>query len=170
MTARLTRTSPPSGICARKVGLLFGLLLGLTACAWAAAAAAEAPGAAAGQAMEELGVCLNAKGTVYCYDDRTLEALVTIGSSHGLRPQARVAFMRKGVMVAEGQVVAVREVDASVRVDKDVPAGTVLRGDDVKVLRNGPRSAVVAAVARENRDRAWTSFLVFGLFVGLILI
>jgi hypothetical protein len=133
-----------------------------------AASGREAAGAAAGEAMEELGVCLNAKGSAYHYEDDTLEAMVTIGSTNGLRPEARVAFMRKGVMVAEGTVIRVKDADAIVRVDKDVPAGTVLLGDDVRVLRNGPRSAVLAKLAHQRRESGAGAFLALGLLAGLI--
>ena len=101
-------------------------------------------------APESQGVVDNAKGCCYYYEDRQLEAWVTIGSDHGLRPGARVAFMRKGEVVAEGEVVTVRAVDCVVRPDKDTPAGTILRGDEVKVTSNGTRAAVDAQLGRER--------------------
>lgn len=129
----------------------------------------EAAAAAAEQAMEDLGVCLQAKGTLYFYSDNRLEALVTIGSTQGLRPGARVAFLRRGEMVGQGEVTTVRDADAIVRMDADVAAGSVLVGDDARVLRNGPRSAVDAVIARrESQSRAGT-ILAYALLGGLII-
>jgi len=128
----------------------------------------EAASAAAGCAMEELGVCLNAKGTVYYCDDRGLEAWATLGSGQGLRPQARVAFLRNGEVVAEGTVVTARPSDAVVRPDKSVPAGTILLGDEVRVLRNGPRSAVLAQMTHERRERRAGTFLIYALLATCI--
>jgi hypothetical protein len=135
-----------------------------------AASAAEAAGEAAEQALEELGVCLNAKGTVYYCDDRAFEVLGTVGSAHGLRPEARVVFMRRGEVVAEGTAARVRDVDAVFKPDKDTPAGTIVLGDDVRIVRNGPRAAVNRELRNEKRMQrlgAWGSFLLLG---GLIAV
>jgi hypothetical protein len=118
--------------------------------------------------QEELGVCLNAKGTVYYYEDQALEAWVTIGSRNGLRPEARVVFERDCEVVAEGSVVTVREADAAVRVDEDVPAGSILLGDDVRVTENGPRSAVVAQMAHERREKRAGMLLIYALLATCI--
>lgn len=133
-----------------------------------AATASEAAGVAAGRAMEDLGVCLNSKGTLYYYNDDKLEAYITIGSSKGLRPQARIAFVRDGVMVAEGTVITVKDADSIARVDADVPAGTVLLGDDARVVSNGPRAAVRAVLAHERRQSSTASFLALIILGGLI--
>jgi hypothetical protein len=128
----------------------------------------EAAAAAAGVAMEELGVCLNANGTVYYYDDQALEAWATVGSNQGLRPQAWVAFLRGGEVVAEGTAVTVKLADAVLRPDKGVPAGTVMLGDEVRVLRNGPRSAVLAQAAHERRERRAGTILMYALLAVCI--
>jgi len=135
-----------------------------SACLSAAPPASEEPC----QAPEELGVCENAKGTVYFYDDRQLEAWVTIGSSSGLRPTARVAFLRNGEVVAEGDVVQVRNCDAVVRPDKDTPAGTILRGDDVRVTRNGTEEALKRQISGERTIKALGSLLITSLLVYCI--
>ncbi len=136
--------------------MVAGLLLSL--CAWAEEAACE------GDSPECQGVVVNTKGTCYYYDDRQLEAWVTIGSDHGLRRGARVAFVRDGEAVAEGEVVAVRAIDCVVRPDKDTPAGTILRGDDVKVIENGTRQAVEADLGKERNQR-----LLGAVFFGALL-
>ncbi len=128
----------------------------------------EAAAAAAGAVMEELGVCLNSKGAVYYYDDQALEAWATIGSSQGLRPQAWVAFLRDGEVVAEGTAVRVNLSDAVLKPDKDVPAGAVMLGDEVRVLRNGPRSAVLADMAHERRERRAGTLLIYALLAACI--
>jgi hypothetical protein len=135
-----------------------------------APSATEAAGKAARQAMEDLGVCVNAKGSIYYYDDRKLEAWITIGSNEGLRLRAKVAFLRAGEKVGEGRVITVKDVDAIVRVDRKVPGGNVLVGDDVTVTRNGPRWAVDAQVAHERRERNAGTFLAAAVLWGLILV
>jgi len=64
--------------------------------------------------------------------------------------------------------VTVRESDAVVRIDKDVPAGSVLLGDDVVVVENGPRAAVLAQMAHERRERRAATLLIYALFVTCI--
>jgi len=132
------------------------------------ASAAEAAGKACDQAMEELGVVLNAKGTVYHYGDRELEAWITIGADQGIRPQARVVFLRGGDKVGEGRVVTVKDMDSIVRVHQKVPAGNVFRGCDARVVQNGPRSAVRAVLAHERRERGTAAFLAAAILGGLI--
>lgn len=129
---------------------------------------AEAAGDAARQAMHDLGVCVNAKGAVYHYGDDRLEAWVTIGQDAGLRPHAKVAFLRNGVQVGEGRVITVKDADSIVRVDRKTPAGSVTSGVEVRVLENGPRRAVAAEVAHKNREQTAGAFLAGALLWGLI--
>jgi len=129
---------------------------------------AEAAGKACDQAMEDLGVVVNAKGTVYHYGDKELEAWITIGSDQGIRPGARVAFLSKGQKVGQGLVVTAKDGDSIVRVDKNVPAGNVVRGVDARVVQNGPRSAVQAVVAHKRRERAAGAFLSAAVLWALI--
>jgi len=131
--------------------------------------AAEEGGSAA-TSPETQGVCVNAKGNCYHYDDRQLEAWVTIGSDQGLRPGARVAFLRKGEVVAEGEVVTIRAIDCVVRPDKGTPAGTILRGDDVKVTVNGTEEARQAQLNRERNFNVLESLFFSGLFAYCIML
>lgn len=133
-----------------------------------AAGMEEAAAEAAETVIEELGVCLTAKGTVYQVDDKRWEAWVTIGSRDGLRPKAQVAFIRWGEIVAIGEAVTVKNVDAIVKPDRDTPGGTVMLGDDVFILRNGPRSAVDSVTASEKRQRALRAFLALAVLAGSI--
>ncbi len=142
--------------------IVAGILLSV--CAWAEEAAS------AGASPETQGVAANTQGTCYYYDDRQMEAWVTIGSDHGLRRGARVAFMRDGQEVAEGEVVTVREIDCVVRPDKDVPAGTIMRGDTVKVIENGTRKTVESDQAKERNRRALAAGAAWGLLAYLIWI
>lgn len=130
---------------------------------------AEAAGKACDEVMEELGLIVNARGSVYYYGDETLEAWITIGSSQGLRPQAKVAFLVNGEKVGSGCVVTVKDGDSIVRVNKGVPAGNVTKGVDVRVIENGPRSAVREAIAHKDRKTGVSAFLAFTLLGGLIL-
>jgi len=155
--------------------MVVALSVGVVAAAWAAtppaagekAVCAGASGAT-GKAVEELGVTVNAKGTAYYYDDRRMEVWVTIGAGHGLRPQAQVVLMRKGEKVAEGTVISVRDMDSIVRPAKGTPAGTILLGDDVRVVSNGPRSALDKVIAREHRERNVLTVLVYAMFTYCI--
>jgi pyruvate/2-oxoglutarate dehydrogenase complex dihydrolipoamide acyltransferase (E2) component len=130
--------------------------------------ACDAAEAAAGTAMEELGVTVNAKGTVYYYDDRRPEAWVTVGGNHGLRPEAEIAFMRGGRVVAKGTVAQVRSVDAVVVPAECTPAGTIMLGDDVRVLRNGSRAALNAALGRDRMERQFTTLAITAILAGSI--
>jgi hypothetical protein len=129
---------------------------------------AEAAGKAGNDAMDELGLIVKAKGTVFHYGDKELEACITIGADQGLRPQARIAFLVNGEKVGEGHVITVKDADSIVRVDKPVPAGNVTRGADARVIENGPRSAIRAVIAHESRERGVAAFLAIGILGGLI--
>jgi len=111
--------------------------------------------------IEELGVCDNAEGVVYFYDDGQWEVWATIGARHGLRPTARVAFFRDGQSIAEGRVVDVRNADCIIRPDKDTPAGAILLGDEVRVMRNGSRAALDRVIARARWERRILTVLVY---------
>jgi len=168
--------------------VVVALLLGLAALAMAAeeepapAAAAEtaavveeapAPDSSCTAAAEvdptlELGVTENAKGTVYMYDERRPEVWATIGTMHGLRPMAVVAFVRNGEVVAQGCVTKARPADCIIAPAPGTPAGQILLGDDVRVLINGPRSAMDAVIRREHSDRALGSFAAFAILFGNI--
>jgi hypothetical protein len=97
------------------------------------------PAAARDANPETLGVTQNAKGTVFYYDDVRWEVWANIGSMHGLRPKAQVVFVRDGQVVASGTVKTVRDADAIITPAKGTPAGTILKGDDVRVVVNGTR-------------------------------
>jgi len=132
------------------------------------ASEAEAVSSASDGVMDELGLIVKAKGTVYHYGDKELEAWITIGRDQGLRPQARIAFLVNGEKVGEGTVITCNDVDSIVRVDKSVPAGNVTRGADARVTQNGPLSAVRAEIAREKRQRTAGAFLALAVLGGLI--
>jgi len=131
---------------------------------------AEAAGAAVGLAMEELGVCLKAKGTVYYCDDVEPKAVATIGSEQGLLPGARVAFVRRGKVVAEGRAECVRSLDADLVPAAGTPAGTIMKGDDVFVVENGSRAAFERQQKSEEREKTLTNWIVFLSLGGLIAI
>jgi hypothetical protein len=151
----------------RTRGLAMCLLVIALSLVSASLLAAEETGSAA---PESQGVVANAKGWCYYYDDRQLQAWVTIGSDHGLRPGARVAFLRQSEVVAEGEVMTVRAVDCVVRPDKDTPAGTILRGDDVKVTTNGTRAAMDAQLGHERNTRSLGAVFFSGLLLYLIML
>ncbi len=111
--------------------------------------------------IEELGVCENARGIVYFYDDGQWEVWATIGARHGLRPTARVVLLRDGEVIGEGRVVDVRNADCVIRPDKDTPAGAVLLGDDVRVVQNGSRAALDRVIAKDRWERQILSLLVY---------
>jgi hypothetical protein len=165
--------------------MVVALLVGLASLALAAdepAPAAQeqtaqqqpaAPNVSCTQAVEldptlELGVTENAKGTVYLYDERRPEIWATIGTRHGLRPTAVVAFVRKGEVVAQGCVTEARNADCTIAPAPGTPAGQVMPGDDVIVLVNGPRSAMDAKIHRENSDRALGAFAAVAILFGNI--
>lgn len=113
------------------------------------------------EAIEELGVCENARGIVYFYDDGQWEVWANIGARHGLRPTARVVFLRDGEVIGEGRVVDVRNADCVIRPDKDIPAGALLIGDDVRVVQNGSRAALDRVIAKDRWERQILSLLVY---------
>ncbi len=177
------------GTKVRSIALVMALLMGMCAFAYAdeeepaapavaeaqVASTEEAPAAndqCVAQAESDptliMGVTCNAKGTVYLYDERRPEVWATIGTRQGLRPEAMVAFVRKGEVVAEGCVVEVRNADCVISPAPGTPAGTILRGDDVRVLVNGSREALDAKVRREHSDRALGSFAAFAILFGNI--
>ncbi len=116
----------------------------------------------------KLGICENAKGTVYLYDERRPEAWVTLGTRHGLRPSAVVAFIRNGQVVAQGCVTDARWADCVIAPAPGTPAGQIMLGDDVRVLINGSREAMDAKIRREESDRALGAFAAFAVFFGNI--
>ena len=151
--------------------MVVALSVGLTAVAWAAPEEGCDKPAVAEVKVDptlELGVTQNAKGTVYFYDERRPEALATIGMRHGLRPDAMVAIVRKGEIVAEGFVKDVRMADCIVYPAPGTPAGQILVGDDVRVLVNGPREAMDAKIRREHGDRKLGSIAAYALLFGCI--
>lgn len=115
-----------------------------------------------------MGITCNAKGTVYLYDERRPEVWVTLGTRHGLRPEAMVVIMRNGEVVAQGCVVEVKNADCIVAPAPGTPAGAIMRGDDVRVFVNGPREALDAKIRREHSDQALGSFAAFAILFGNI--
>jgi hypothetical protein len=165
------------GTSLRTIALMaIALMIGAAACAWAEeeATCSKVGGAAATYAAAELdptlemGVTENARGIVYFYDERTPECLATIGTRHGLRPQAIVAVMRHGEEVAKGIVYDVRIADCVVHPAPGTPAGAVVVGDALRVLINGPREAMDAKIRREHSDRALATIATYALFFGHI--
>ena len=174
------------GTKTRSIALLvIALVLGVAALALAAEDGAPAPErqqaqqegakattscmtAAEADPTLELGVTENAKGTVYLYDERRPEVWATIGTMHGLRPMAVVAFVRKGEVVAQGCVTEVRLADCVIAPAPGTPAGQIVLGDDVRVLINGPRAAMDAKIRREESDRALGAFAIFAILFGNI--
>jgi hypothetical protein len=151
------------GTYVRSAALITGLLLiGLTAVAWAAPEeqAAKASEEMQADVLLEMGVTQNATGLVYFYDERRPEIWATLGTRHGLRPEALVAFVRHGEIVAEGIVKDVRNADCVIAPAPGTPAGQVILGDGVEVLINGPRSALNAKIAKEHRQRMYLTVLV----------
>ncbi|MBN1458935.1 MAG: hypothetical protein JXA57_05325 [Armatimonadetes bacterium] len=145
------------GTHVRTAALMMGLLLvGLSAIAWAAP---EEP-AANSDPVLEMGVTENAKGVVYFYDERRPEIWVTLGTRHGLHPEAVVAFVRHDEIVAEGIVTNVRNADCVIAPAPGTPAGQVLLGDQVKVLTNGPRVALNSQMSQERRLRMYGTIIV----------
>ena len=138
--------------------LLVVVSLALSAAAWADTA--QIPPAK----------CTNvddSEAAVYFYDDTTFEALITVGSDNGLRPCAQVAFYRDGVEVARGTVIRARPSDAVVATGQNGPQGPIVkRGDIVRVVQNGTRGDVKAAVLRQQ---AWQTLLDYGM-TGLLAI
>lgn len=173
------------GMHTGRISLLVAVLcLGLAACGWAegpaaeaessvgesieiAQAPAEAEAEVACDEMKDAGVCGHSRGIAYYYDDQSPEVWATIGSNDGLRVKARVQFVRKGVVVAEGTVTEVRELDCVVSPDKDVVGGAIVLGDYVEVVQNGSRAATDAQIAREKRGSFMKTVLIGG---GLALL
>jgi len=151
--------------------MVVALSIGLTAVAWAAPEEVCDEAAVAEVQVDptlEMGVTENAKGTVYFYDERRPEVWATIGTRHGLRPDAMVAIVRKGEIVAEGFVKDVNPSDCVVYPAPGTPAGQVLLGDDVRVLVNGPREAMDAKIHREHSDRKLGTIAAYALLIGCI--
>jgi len=147
------------GTHVRSAALIMGLLLaGLSALAWAAP---EEPTAATSpEAVLETGITENASGVVYFYDERRPEIWATIGTRHGLHPEAVVAFVRHDEIVAEGMVTDVRNADCVIVPAPGTPPGQVLIGDQVKVLTNGPRAALNRKISQEERQRMYGTIIV----------
>lgn len=175
------------GTKVRSIALVMALLVGMCAFAYAEEEEPAVPSMAEVQVVEEapaandqcvaraesdptlvMGVTCNAKGTVYLYDERRPEVWATMGTRQGLRPEAMVAFVRNGEVVAEGCVVEVRNADCVIAPAPGTPAGTILRGDDVRVLVNGSREALDAKIRREHSDQALGSFAAFAILFGNI--
>jgi hypothetical protein len=171
------------GTKTRSIALMVvALLVGVAALALAAEEAAPAPAASSqaakpeascAKAVEcdptlELGVTENAKGSVYLYDERRPEVWATIGTMHGLRPAAVVAFVRNGEVVAQGCVTEARTADCVIAPAPGTPAGQILLGDDVRVVVNGPREAMDAVIHREHSDRTLGAVAVFAILFGNI--
>lgn len=158
------------------MALALVVLLGVSALAWAAPAEkstapteeAEGPCEVAGTPVEELGVTENANGVVYYYDDRVPEVWVTIGSNHGLRSEAELAFVRGDRVVANGSVKEVRQIDCVVSPAECTPAGTILLGDGVRVLRNGSRAALDAQIRRDQMEHMLTTAAITAILTGSI--
>ena len=151
--------------------MVVALSIGLTAVAWAAPEEVGDEPAVVEMDVDptlELGVTQNAKGTVYFYDERRPEFLATIGMRHGLRPEALVAIVRRGEIVAEGFVKDVNASDCVVYPAPGTPAGQILVGDSVRVLVNGPREAMDAKIRREHGDQKLGTFAAYALLFGCI--
>ena len=151
--------------------MVVALSIGLTAVAWAAPEEVCDEPAVVEMDVDptlELGVTENAKGTVYFYDGRRPEVWATIGTRNGLHPQAMVAIVRKGEIVAEGFVKDVKASDCVVYPAPGTPAGQILLGDDVRVLVNGPREAMEAKIRREHGDQKLGTFAAYALLFGCI--
>jgi hypothetical protein len=108
--------------------------------------------------------------SVFYYDDTRPEAWISIGSDAGLRPHARVAFLHGGKEVAQGDVVAVHNVDAVVRPDKGTAGGAIMRGDDIKILENGSEAQTIKEARRDQRTGTLRDILMTGLLTYLILL
>jgi hypothetical protein len=135
-----------------------------------AQAAPEAPQAATEPEPELLlGVTQNARGTVYYCDDRHWEAWSTVGSTAGLRPNAQVEFVRKGKVVATGKVKTVKASDCIVTPDKGTPAGTILKGDQVRIVVNGTRADLDRVIKRERRLDDMGTIGLTALLAGCII-
>jgi len=151
--------------------MVVALSIALTAVAWAAPEEGCEEAAVAAVDVDptlELGVTENAKGTVYFYDERRPEVWATIGTRNGLRPDAMVAIVRQGEIVAEGFVKDVKASDCIVYPAPGTPAGQILLGDDVRVLVNGPREAMDAKIRREHGDQKLGTFAAYALLFGCI--
>jgi hypothetical protein len=157
--------------------VVIALAVGLAACACAAeeqaageelTATAATHKAAEADPTLEMGVTENARGNVYYYDERRPEAWVTLGTRHGLRPQAVLIFVRHGEIVAEGMVHDVRIADCIVHPAPGTPAGAIIAGDCVRVLVNGPREAMDAKIRRERSQRALGTIVAYALLIGHI--
>jgi len=151
--------------------MVVALSIGLTAVAWAAPEEGSDKAAVAEVQADptlEMGVTENAKGTVYFYDGRRPEVWATIGTRNGLHPEAMVAIVRKGEIVAEGFVKDVKASDCVVYPAPGTPAGQILLGDDVRVLVNGPREAMEAKIRREHGDQKLGTFAAYALLFGCI--
>jgi len=151
--------------------MVVALSIGLTAVAWAAPEEGSDKAAVAEVQADptlEMGVTENAKGTVYFYDERRPEVWATMGTRNGLRPQAVVAIVRRGEIVAEGFVKDVSASDCVVYPAPGTPAGQILLGDDVRVLVNGPREAMEAKIRREHGDQKLGTFAAYALLFGCI--
>jgi len=151
--------------------MVVALSIGLTAVAWAAPEEVCDEAAVAEVEVDltlEMGVTENAKGTVYFYDERRPEVWATMGTRHGLRPDAMVAIVRHGEIVAEGFVKDVNASDCIVYPAPGTPAGQILLGDDVRVLVNGPREAMDAKIRREHGDQKLGTFAAYALLFGCI--
>ena len=156
----------------RSIALMVVVLsVALTACAWAAPEEGCDEAAVVEANVDptlEMGVTENAKGTVYYYDGRRPEVWATIGTRNGLYPQAVVAIVRHGEIVAEGIVKDVNESDCIVKPAPGTPAGQILVGDDVRVLVNGPREAMDAKINREHSDRKLGTIAAYSILFGCI--
>jgi hypothetical protein len=116
-----------------------------------------------------MGITENAKGTVYYYDEHRPEIWATLGTRHGLRPEAQVAFVRQHEIVAEGSVTNVRRADCVIAPAPGTPAGQVLVGDRVLVMTNGPREALNQQIAEEQRGRMFLSTILAAWMVAAYL-
>ena len=167
-----------------RLTLALGLVcLGTSTLAWADAApapqapatpvvVAQAPEPATEAAVKpELlkGVVENARGTVYYLDDRNWEVWSTVGSTAGLRPNAQVEFVRKGEVVASGTVKTVRDADCVITPAKGTPAGTVLKGDDMRIVQNGTRADLDRVISHEQRLQNLGTLFFTALLVGTII-
>jgi hypothetical protein len=160
--------------------LLAIVSLSLSSLAWAACpgcgGTAPAPAdSSAGErtvqpAPEGYPGCVDTSGAVayYC-DDPRAEVWVTIGTGRGLRPKAKVSFVREGQVVAQGEVITVRTDDAIVKPVAGTAAGAIRIGDALQVDVNGTRADADLALARERRREDLGTLFFAALLTGTII-
>ena len=77
--------------------------------------------------------------------------------------------MRKGEVIASGTVKTVRDVDCVITPAKGTPAGTVLKGDDMRIVQNGTRADLDRVISHEQRLQNLGTLFFTALLVGTII-